>query len=270
MQPVPKACLRHRLDFLPGTLGHEYKAVAFFLSQISTAHHLPSVDRRRPPSPRAHCRIVVPPLPHRRAAASSSLLLSTPTSTAARPRAPPATRRRSSPSTPLHRRSSRFQGPVSTHTFPCSPTTPLHPGSHTGTPRTPYAGDAPPRRAALTAEHPAPSHLVPKCRLRWTTRVVLVLLSQTLGRTKLWIARSANAGELPAPRHRGDSAPVTLRRHPRAESLPGRTIQIGRPESTQARVKDTRYRSAPPFFLKRPSISLESTRSPCAFKNISS
>ena len=60
MQPVPKACLRHRLEFLPGTLGHEYKAVVFFLSQISTAHHLPPVDRRRPPSPRAHRRIVVP------------------------------------------------------------------------------------------------------------------------------------------------------------------------------------------------------------------
>ena len=242
MQPVPKALPKAPVIFF--TRYPWPRVYSRCLLPLPNLYYS-SPSSGRPPPPSISARA----LSHSCAAASSpSPLLSAPTSTAARPRAPPATHRRSSPSTPLHRRSSRFQGPVSTHAFPCSPTTPLHPGSHTGTPRTPCAGDAPPRRAALTAEHPAPSHLVPKCRLRWTTRVVLVLLSQTLGRTKLWIAISANAGELPAPRHRGDSAPVTLRRRPRAESLPGRTIQIGRPESTRARVKHTRYRSAPPFF----------------------
>ena len=64
MQPVPKACLRHRLDFLPGTLGHEYKAVAFFLPNL----YCSSPSSGRPPPPSISARVPS----HSRAAAATS------------------------------------------------------------------------------------------------------------------------------------------------------------------------------------------------------
>ena len=64
MQPVPKACLRHRLDCLPGTLGHEYKTTAFFLPNLYCS--LPSSGRPPPPSISARAPS------HSRAAAATS------------------------------------------------------------------------------------------------------------------------------------------------------------------------------------------------------
>ena len=64
MQPVPKACLRHRLDFLPGTLGREYKAVAFFLPNL----YCSSPSSSRPPPPSISARAPS----HSRAAAATS------------------------------------------------------------------------------------------------------------------------------------------------------------------------------------------------------
>src|SRR6185503_9971348 len=64
MQPVPKACLRHRLVFLPGTLGHEYKVVAFFLPNLY--YSSPSTGRPPPPSISARAPS------HSRAAAATS------------------------------------------------------------------------------------------------------------------------------------------------------------------------------------------------------
>ena len=59
----------------------------------------------------------------------------------------------------------------------------------------------------------------------------------------------------PAKPHRGSIAPAVSAAAPRAESLLGRAISIGQPETNQPEVNWTRKWSAPVFLTKEPLLS---------------